>query len=83
MYLWFLLLFFKFGTTICEVTIGLRFRDLVTLRLPKGVTHDAIILSLCVKVNCNISTSWTINNKETTKKKSRVANRHSKQIENN
>ena len=66
------------------MTIGPYFRDLVTLRLPKGVTHDAIILSLCVKVNCSISTSCTINNKETKKKKkSRVANRHSKQIENN
>ena len=65
------------------MTIGLCFRDLVTLHLPKGVTHDAIVLSLCVKVNCSISTSCTINNKETKKKKSRIANRHSKQSENN
>ena len=35
--------FYKFETTACNVTIGLHYSNLVTLGLPEGVTHDALI----------------------------------------
>ena len=35
--------FYKFETTACNVTIGLRFSNLVTLGLTESVTHDTLI----------------------------------------